>query len=131
MKRPGTSIAFVLALSLAVGCSPAPASTAAPPAPIATGLIAFYSGRDGATEIYTMNSDGSGEQQVTHQGRCENPAWSPDGSELAFQSDSQGNFEICAVNVEAAIQGAAGATSRRLTNVAGADMWPTWTAARD
>jgi len=82
-------------------------------------------------QVYVMNADGSGEQQVTRQGRSENPAWSPNGSELAFQSDSQGNFEIYAVNVEAAIQGAAGATSRRLTNVAGADMWPTWTAARD
>lgn len=44
-------------------------------------------------KILIMNSDGSGLPQVLHEsGR--NAAWSPDGSQIIFESDSTGNSEI-------------------------------------
>src|SRR5690606_8443373 len=57
--------------------------------------IVFISDRDGDYEIYAMRSDGS--QQTN---RSSSPAsaefdaqWSPGGSQFAFTTDRDGNFE--------------------------------------
>ncbi len=74
--------------------------------------IAFYSDRDGDFEIYVMNvvlSDPRTETggKVTTQGLTqltdnsdldEDPAWSPDGSMIAFSSDRDGDNEIYVLN---------------------------------
>jgi Tol biopolymer transport system component len=51
------------------------------------GQIAFASNRTGAVEIWLMNIDGSGLQQVTNipEGACQ-PRWSPDGMHIIFVS---------------------------------------------
>jgi Tol biopolymer transport system component len=67
---------------------PTPTVTPTPaPTPVggANGLIAFTSTRDGNSEIYVMNADGSNQRNLTND-PAENvsPAWSPDGQRLAF-----------------------------------------------
>lgn len=60
-----------------------------------TGRLAFVSGRDGNREIYSMNADGTGLTRLTtHSGSDEAPAWSPDGSRIAFESDGGANIYV-------------------------------------
>ena len=73
--------------------SPAPRVSAASPSPFFDSQIVFVSDRDGPDpvgsqgneEIYVMNPDGTGQRRLTvHAGRDGTPAWSPDGTRIAF-----------------------------------------------
>ena len=58
-----------------------------PPPPCATncGKIVFVSDRDGNDEIYSCNADGSNITRLTHDTAMDGyPAWSPDGTRIAF-----------------------------------------------
>jgi len=57
--------------------------------------IAFASERSGNFQIWTMNTDGTGQRQITGlaNGACQ-PAWSPDGSQIAFISPCNGRKDI-------------------------------------
>ncbi len=49
--------------------------------------LAFFSNRTGKFEIWTINPDGSGAQQITHtpgKGSVIRPVWSPEGGRLAY-----------------------------------------------
>jgi TolB protein len=46
--------------------------------------IAWVSGRTGLPQIYVMGSDGTNVQQLTDQGYAVSPAWSPNGTIVAF-----------------------------------------------
>src|SRR5215212_1117799 len=86
----------------------------------AVSKIAFYSAPDGDTfDIYTMNPDGSGVTQLTTAGSEFAPAWSPDGSKIAFQSHRDGNTEIYAMNAN-------GSGQTNLTNSPGHQGYPDW-----
>src|SRR5688500_14146475 len=57
--------------------------------------IVFYSERDGNSEIYVMNADGSRPTRLTrHPANDGSPSFSPDGTKIAFDTDRDGNFEI-------------------------------------
>ena len=64
------------------------------------GKIAFISNRDGLTELYVMNADGSSVRRLTeHIGFGGRPAWSPDSSRIAFGCELEiGNQDICTIN---------------------------------
>jgi Tol biopolymer transport system component len=91
--------------------------------------IAFTSTRDGNKEIYGMNADGSNPRRLTNDGGAvanidadavdQDPAWSPDGRRIAFESNRDRNYEIYVVNAD-------GSGLERLTNHPAQDALPAW-----
>lgn len=49
--------------------------------------IAFISDRTGLPQLYIMDSNGSGVQQMTDGGYASSPSWSPNGQAIAFAWD--------------------------------------------
>lgn len=87
--------------------------------------ILFHTFRDGNTEIYVMNADGSGQTNLTQNAAEDSdPAWSPDGSRIAFHSDRDGNWEIYVMNAD-------GTGTTRLTNDPARDCAPAWSPNGD
>ena len=82
--------------------------------PGANGRIAFTKLAGG---IGTMNPDGSDVQSLTSDGRA--PAWSADGSKIAFESNSDGDNEIYVMNAD-------GTGRTQLTSNSSDDSAPTW-----
>ena len=75
--------------------------TPAAPTLRANGKIAFTSDRDGNSEIYVMNADGSGQTRLTNSPDSEDyPTWSPDGSKIAFVKQNGGVFSINLMNAD-------------------------------
>ena len=57
--------------------------------------IVFCSNRDGNPEIYVMNSDGSDQTRLTNNTfNDKEPAWSPNGTHIAFSSIESPKGEI-------------------------------------
>jgi Tol biopolymer transport system component/CxxC motif-containing protein (DUF1111 family) len=71
-------------------------------------------------KIWTMNSNGSGQVQITlGAGNDERPAYSPDGANIAFSTNRDGNYEIYKTP-------SVGGVATRLTNNPASDRNPTW-----
>jgi len=95
--------------------------------------IAFVSSRDANSEIYKMNADGSGQTRLTNNAATDDqPAWSPDGSQIAFVSRRDGNDEIYVMNADGSGQtrltavAAAAGGPLRLTDTPATDGGPAW-----
>ena len=92
------------------------------------GDIVFVSTRDGLREIYLMKADGSEQRRLTETGEAEDdvedvgattPAWSPDGSLVAYSRNTGGSYHICVIDRE-------GVDLRTLTGGTTDDHDPTW-----
>jgi serine/threonine protein kinase len=117
--------------------SPTPSPTATPKplpsfTPTATALgggagqLAFASNRTGTSQIWVINSDGTGLRQVTdtQQGACQ-PDWSPDGEQIVFISPCDVIQEIYRESSMFIIQ-SDGSGLTPLPSVGGGDYNPAW-----
>jgi thermitase len=105
------------------GGTPPPTPTPTPiptPPPSSESMVAFVSDRDGDFEIYTMDVDGTGVTQLTHnQAKDEGPSWSPDGSRIVFHSERDGHSQIYVMDAD-------GSNETRLLASAAWDGWVYW-----
>ena len=94
--------------------------------------IVFVSARDGVYAIYEMNADGGAQGRLT-PGDSDpstpaglffqiDPAWSPNGTKIAFSSRRSGNFDVYVMNAD-------GTGTKRLTSARGQETHPTWSSS--
>ena len=82
--------------------------------------LALVSERDGNPEIYIVKENGFGLARLTDNAASDvDPAWSPDGSKIAFGSNRGGNWDIYVMNPD-------GSNQIRLTSTAAEETNPTW-----
>jgi Tol biopolymer transport system component len=95
------------------------------PAWSSDGRIAFTSFRDGNSEIYVMNSDGTNQFRVTNATSNEDhPAWSPDNTRIAFDTNRNTADDVYTINVN-------GTNETRLTVNFVTDEHPDWQPIRE
>ncbi|HEY3210808.1 MAG TPA: hypothetical protein VGL18_13655 [Actinomycetota bacterium] len=84
---------------------------------VLTGRITFSNGTD---DIWVVNADGSGLQRLTTNPANDfDPAWSPDGSKIAFRSERDGNNEVYVMEAD-------GSRQRDVSRHRADDWGPTW-----
>lgn len=88
-------------------------------------MLALTLSRDGNSEIYAMNIDGSGLRRVTHSwGIDSSPTWAPDSKRIAFVSDRSGSPQIY-------FKSLASGTATRLTFHGNYNQSPVWSPKGD
>jgi TolB protein len=89
------------------------------------GRIAYYADYQGSlnADIYLINENGQDLRNLTqHSAHDWDPAWSPDGRQIAFVSSRDGNAEIYVMDASCA----APCPAHRLTYNSPTDRAPTW-----
>jgi Tol biopolymer transport system component len=72
-------------------------------------------------QVWVMDASGGNPIQLTNQGENANPAWSPDGTRLAFASNRTGHLEIWVMEAN-------GSNQKQLTTTGAGigDTYPAW-----
>jgi len=84
--------------------------------------LAFMSPRDGNSELYVVNRDGSGLRRLTnHPASDVTPTWAPSGTQIAFTSDRTGKPQIWIMDAD-------GSGQQQITRESWCDR-PTWSPA--
>ncbi len=82
--------------------------------------IIFASDRDGALDIYAMNTDGGDARRLTYNTTEDfAPAWSPDGRKIAFTAKRDDNDEIYIMDAD-------GSNQTNITRNPASDSRPAW-----
>lgn len=81
--------------------------------------IAFVTVDNSASDIYTINPDGTNLTQVTSSGDDSQPSWSPDGTQFAITSYRDNNNDIWLIDID-------GTNPQQLTTNGAADRMPSW-----
>jgi len=116
--HPRLALALLAAAAIAALAGSLSADRAAAAFPGGNGKIAYNCGA-APGDICVMNEDGSGQTQLTSEHVNVEPAWSPDGSRIAFMSWRDGNEQIYAMDED-------GSGQTRLTTDAVDDRSPAW-----
>src|SRR5919108_2709992 len=107
------------ALCAAIGAVGGVGAAALAVVPGGNGLIAFTATQNGNRDIAVLEPCGAVRTLIAGPAAELKPAWSPDGRELAFMSNRDGNFDIYVANGE-------GSGVRRLTDDLRNDFNPVW-----
>jgi len=116
------SAILLIATSLACGITAKPDLNprATPSASVSgEGTLIFHSRRDGNSEIYRVQADGTELTNLTNDpGDDIFAVWSPDGKQIAFNSDRGGQWSLYVMNSD-------GSNPRHLHDLKGTG-WPAW-----
>ncbi len=74
---------------------------------------------NGTCGLIIANADGSNPRQITTHANDAAPRWSPNGGQIAFHSDRDGNWEVYVINLD-------GTWLRRITDAPATDVMPVW-----
>jgi hypothetical protein len=89
------------------------------------GALAYVSNKDGNSEIYVSNADGSGGRRLTINRSIDtSPSWSPTGQRIAFTSDRGGSAQVYVMDRD-------GGNQRRLISGFSYSDSPQWSPKGD